>query len=140
MFFSSPVPSHALSITHLSNRQLLKSNNVLFAGYKVPHPLEPHFILKIQTDGSLTPQKALEDACQTLIALVADLKVKFDKEFDMKSSLDSVTAGGVGAGVGGFGMYGGAYAAGLAGAGDGAGGWGDSRNRGVGADYLDFGS
>lgn len=86
--------------------------------------------MKIQTDGSITPQKALEDAGQALIALIAELQVKFEKEFEMKS-FDSVLGGS------GLGMssYGGAYGAGNSGA-----GWGDSRNRGVGSEYLDFGA
>lgn len=118
--------------------QLLKLSPVIFAGYKVPHPLEPYFILKVQTDGSITPQRAFEDACQALIALISELQVKFDKEFDMKS-LDSVLGG---TGSGALGTYGGAYGAGGAGMGAGGDGmgWGDSRTRGVGAEYLDFGS
>jgi DNA-directed RNA polymerase II subunit RPB11 len=89
--------------------------------------------LKVQTDGTVTPQKALEEACQALIALIAELQVKFEKEFEMKS-FDSVLGGG---GLGGMGMnsYGGAYGAGGSGT-----GWGDSRNRGVGSEYLDFGA
>lgn len=117
-------------MTQLAPSQLLKSSNVIFAGYKVPHPLDPHFTLKLQTDGSVTPQQALQDACQALIALIADLQVKFDKEFEMKS-FDSVL-GGANMGLGGFGVgYGGA---------GGAGGWSDSNNRGAGAEYLDFGN
>jgi len=86
--------------------------------------------LKVQTDGSITPQKALEEACQALIALIAELQVKFEKEFEMKS-FDSVL-GGTSMGMGG---YGGAYGASGSGT-----GWGDSRNRGVGSEYLDFGA
>ncbi|KAM6491913.1 hypothetical protein JOM56_012551, partial [Amanita muscaria] len=28
----------------------------LFASYKVPHPLQPYFLIKVQTDTSLTPR------------------------------------------------------------------------------------
>lgn len=103
-------------------RQLLKSPSVLFAGYKVPHPLEPHFILKVQTDGSIPPSQALQESCQQLIALIANLQQKFDKEFELKEIDEGLgTGGGVGTGGVGLGPYGETLGA-----------------RGVG-DYLDFG-
>ena len=46
-----------LSINNLNFRcQLLKDPNVLFAGYKNPHPLENKVILRIQTTSDYTPQ------------------------------------------------------------------------------------
>jgi DNA-directed RNA polymerase II subunit RPB11 len=57
---------------------------ILFAGYKVPHPLQPHFLLKIQTDGSITPQAILEQACTKLIATMSLLEAKFKREFSFK--------------------------------------------------------
>jgi len=119
------------TLANMIRGQLLKVSAVIFAGYKVPHPLEPYFILKVQTDGSITPQKALEEACQALIALIAELQVNFEKEFEMKS-FDSVLGG---SGLGGMEMGSGAYGAASSGP-----GWGDSRNRGVGSEYLDFGA
>ena len=66
-------------------RQLLSYPTVLFAGYKVPHPLQPHFLLKIQTDGSITPAAILEKACTDLIGMVATLESKFKREFTMNN-------------------------------------------------------
>ena len=57
---------------------------VQFAGYMVPHPLRPHFLLKIQTDGSITPTQALETACTKLIGTIASLEQKFKREFSFK--------------------------------------------------------
>ena len=57
---------------------------VLFAGYKVPHPLQPYFLLKIQTDGSVTPTQVLETACTKLIGTIATLEAKFKREFTFK--------------------------------------------------------
>ena len=65
--------------------QLLNNPNVLFAGYKVPHPLQPHFLLKIQTDGSATPAAVLELACTNLIGMLATLEGKFKREFTMNT-------------------------------------------------------
>ena len=54
---------------------------VLFAGYKVPHPLHPYFLIKIQTDGSVTPTMILEQACTKLIGTMVSLETKFKREF-----------------------------------------------------------
>ena len=65
-------------------RQLLSMSTVLFAGYKVPHPLQPYFLLKIQTDGSCTPAAALETAANALIAQLSQIQDKFKREFNFR--------------------------------------------------------
>ncbi|KAL1745998.1 DNA-directed RNA polymerase [Schizophyllum fasciatum] len=74
------------TLANMLRAQLLNNTQVLFAGYKVPHPLEPYFLLRIQTDGTLTPQTALEQACTQLLAVVASLKAKFETEFSYKQA------------------------------------------------------
>lgn len=64
--------------------QLLSMPQVLFAGYKVPHPLHPYFLVKIQTDGTITPTAALEQACTKLIGTLSSLEAKFKREFSFK--------------------------------------------------------
>ena len=61
---------------------------VIFAGYKVPHPLEPYFLLKVQTNGTISPSQALKNSCIAVIATVTNLEKRFeeqfrDKEFDL---------------------------------------------------------
>jgi len=41
--------------------------HVLFAGYKVPHPLDHSFVLKVQTDRTTTPVEALQRGVDQLI-------------------------------------------------------------------------
>jgi DNA-directed RNA polymerase II subunit RPB11 len=60
--------------------QLLKDPRVLFAGYKVPHPLEHNFVIKVQTVPGTSPGKALKDATTELISEINALKNKFDME------------------------------------------------------------
>ena len=67
------------------SRQLLAMPQILFAGYKVPHPLHPYFLLKIQTDGSVAPAAVLEKACTDLIGTLATLEAKFKREFTMNT-------------------------------------------------------
>jgi DNA-directed RNA polymerase II subunit RPB11 len=95
---------------------------ILFAGYKVPHPLHPYFIIKIQTDGTVTPQEILDQACQKLIGTMSSLETKFKREFSYKDV--EGTTGGVTAATGEdpYGTAGGA----------GTNAWGRGR------DYLDF--
>lgn len=69
---------------------------VLFAGYKVPHPLHPYFLIKIQTDGSITPQAILEQACTKLIGTMSSLETKFKREFSYKDVEGTVSGTGVG--------------------------------------------
>jgi DNA-directed RNA polymerase II subunit RPB11 len=64
--------------------QLLAMPQVVFAGYKVPHPLHPYFLVKIQTDGTITPTAALEQACTKLIGTLSSLEAKFKREFSFK--------------------------------------------------------
>ncbi|GLB42261.1 putative RNA polymerase Rpb3/Rpb11 dimerisation domain [Lyophyllum shimeji] len=107
------------TLGNMLRAQLLSMPQVLFAGYKVPHPLHPYFLIKIQTDGTATPQEVLEQACSKLIGTMASLEAKFKREFSFKDVEGAV--GGVGA----------AAAEDPYGAG-GAAGWTSGR------DYLDF--
>jgi len=81
---------------------------ILFAGYKVPHPLHPKFQIKVQTDGSITPQEVMEQACHKLIGTITSLEDKFKREFSFKKA-DGETGG---TGVGEGDAYGGTGAAG----------------------------
>ncbi|THH17567.1 hypothetical protein EW146_g3283 [Bondarzewia mesenterica] len=82
IFYVVPHTSCTLSIVFIS--QLLSMSQVLFAGYKVPHPLHPYFIVKIQTDGTITPSAALEQACTKLIGTLSSLESQFKREFHYK--------------------------------------------------------
>jgi DNA-directed RNA polymerase II subunit RPB11 len=55
----------------------LKDPNVLFAGYKLPHPLEHKFILRIQTTSDYTPQDALMHAITDLLAELSLFEERF---------------------------------------------------------------
>lgn len=57
--------------------QLLKDPNVLFAGYKQPHPLEHKFILRIQSTPAYSPQDALMNAITDLISELSLLEERF---------------------------------------------------------------
>jgi DNA-directed RNA polymerase II subunit RPB11 len=81
---------------------------ILFAGYKAPHPLHPYFLLKLQTDGTLTPTAALEQAATRLIGALSGLEAKFKREFSFRDA-EAGGAGAAGAGAGAFGGQTGGY-------------------------------
>lgn len=60
-----------------SYSQLLRDPRVLFAGYRVPHPLEYHFLLRIQVKEGYTPQDVLSTAIQDCISTVAHMQNEF---------------------------------------------------------------
>ena len=84
---------------------------VLFCGYKVPHPLEPRTLLKIQTDGRLTPIQALRTGCERVIGQINQVRTSFQTEVQVQvpgmgmpggiTSMDGIN------GSGGYGAYGG---------------------------------
>ncbi|XP_045675612.1 DNA-directed RNA polymerase II subunit RPB11-a isoform X1 [Phyllostomus hastatus] len=70
----SPAHSRGLS---LYLRQLLKDPQVLFAGYKVPHPLEHKIIIRVQTTPDYSPQEAFTNAITDLISELSLLEERF---------------------------------------------------------------
>nr|CAG4652352.1 EOG090X0L4K [Triops cancriformis] len=65
------------TLGNLIRCQLLKDPNVLFAGYKQPHPLEHKFILRIQTTSDYTPHDAMMHAITDLISELSLLEERF---------------------------------------------------------------
>ncbi|PGH04745.1 hypothetical protein AJ80_08475 [Polytolypa hystricis UAMH7299] len=86
------IPSTALftfnkedhTLGNLIRSQLLRSSHVLFAGYKVPHPLVPKFVLRVQTDGQISPKEAVITACHELVKDLGALSREFTKEFELR--------------------------------------------------------
>jgi hypothetical protein len=58
-------------------RQLRKDPQVLFTGYKNPHPLEHKVVLRIQTTADYSPQEALTNAITDLISEVSLMEERF---------------------------------------------------------------
>ena len=63
-------------------RQLLKDPQVLFAGYKIPHPLEAKFVLRVQTTSDYSPQEAFTNAITDLISEISLLEERFSAAFE----------------------------------------------------------
>eukprot|EP00184_Porphyridium_aerugineum_P008440 CAMPEP_0184691900 /NCGR_PEP_ID=MMETSP0313-20130426/600_1 /TAXON_ID=2792 /ORGANISM="Porphyridium aerugineum, Strain SAG 1380-2" /LENGTH=133 /DNA_ID=CAMNT_0027149679 /DNA_START=75 /DNA_END=476 /DNA_ORIENTATION=+ len=79
------------TIGNLLRMQLLRYRDVVFVGYRHPHPLQHHIILRVQTKGSSegatasssiepTPVKAVMQATHDLMAEITLLKERFEFE------------------------------------------------------------
>ena len=67
-------------MTHLYlpfNRQLNRDPDVIFAGYKIPHPLEHVMLIRVQTNAASDPVKAFRIALRSLQEEFKTLKDKF---------------------------------------------------------------
>ncbi|KAJ5180449.1 hypothetical protein N7492_003659 [Penicillium capsulatum] len=71
------------TLGNLIRARLLKTPNVIFAAYKVPHPLTPNFELRVQTDGVIAPRQAVINASQALIKDLGILSREFTKEYEL---------------------------------------------------------
>ncbi|KAF7489228.1 DNA-directed RNA polymerase II subunit RPB11-a [Sarcoptes scabiei] len=69
------------TLGNMIRMQLLKDPKVIFAGYKVPHPLQHEFILRIQTTEDYSPQEALMNAIKDLISEMSLLEERFRVSF-----------------------------------------------------------
>ena len=77
------------TLANLLRAQLLKDQKVIFAAYKVEHPLFPNFILRIQTEEGYSPKEALRNACSGLIGELDIVKTRFKDEWALKSLLNN---------------------------------------------------
>ncbi|KAI9673836.1 MAG: DNA-directed RNA polymerase II core subunit [Trizodia sp. TS-e1964] len=72
------------TLANMLRSRLLSTEHVTFAGYKIPHPLFASFELRVQTDGEITPKKALLQAATEIVNNLASLSHKFTREMELK--------------------------------------------------------
>ncbi|KAH7715161.1 DNA-directed RNA polymerase II subunit RPB11-a [Aphelenchoides avenae] len=65
------------TLGNLLKHQLLRDPQVLFAGYRNPHPLENKILLRIQTTPETTPADALQNAITDLLAELSLFEERF---------------------------------------------------------------
>ncbi|KMU91420.1 hypothetical protein CIHG_09289 [Coccidioides immitis H538.4] len=56
---------------------------------QVPHPLVHKFILRVQTDGAITPKDAVLTACHELVKDLGTLSREFTKEFELRKMVST---------------------------------------------------
>jgi len=68
----------------LTSRQLLHDVHVLFAAYRVPHPLEHNVVVRVQTEEGYEPKEAVINAANILLVQLTQLRSNFEQEWELK--------------------------------------------------------
>merc|ERR1712066_118031 len=77
------------TLGNMIRQQLLKDPNVLFAGYKNPHPMENKVVLRIQTTSDYAPNDALMNSITDLISELSLFEERFREGLkDKQDGLD----------------------------------------------------
>lgn len=77
------------TLGNLLRQELINDEKVLFAAYKIEHPLFANFVMRIQTEEGTNPRVALREACSRLISKLVNLNDKFKREWELKSLLSA---------------------------------------------------
>lgn len=81
------------TLGNLLRMQLFQDRHVVFAGYRMPHPLEPKMVVKVQTTGVKQPTQAVEHALEDLRSELTQLAGAFDEEFRAARSSGAMMMG-----------------------------------------------
>ena len=65
------------TLGNMIRNQLLNDPNVLFSGYKQPHPMEHKFVLRVQTTTGYSPKEAVMNAIADLISELSLMEERF---------------------------------------------------------------
>ena len=68
------------TIGNLARMQLHEDRCVVFAGYRIPHPLESKLVIMIQTNGQKTPAQAMDHALDDLRSEFGSIQAAFEEE------------------------------------------------------------
>lgn len=68
------------TLGNLVRMQLHEDRCVVFAGYRIPHPLESKMLIMVQTNGQKTPVQAVEHALNDLRCEISTIRNAFDDE------------------------------------------------------------
>ncbi|KAF2669643.1 DNA-directed RNA polymerase II subunit RPB11a [Microthyrium microscopicum] len=71
------------TLGNLLTAHLHKYKDVTFAAYKVEHPLKPLFILRVGTDGGISPKDAVVRCCSDIITTLDKVSREFTKEMEL---------------------------------------------------------
>ena len=76
------------TVGQLITAKLQLEPSVIFAGYKVPHPLLHYFELRISTNGELSPSEVFDKVLQQIMQEIKLLKENFSKELQIKKEMN----------------------------------------------------
>lgn len=68
------------TLGNMVRMQLHLDRQIVFAGYRIPHPLTAKMVIKVQTNGSKSPEAALIHALDDLTTEVTTIQKKLESE------------------------------------------------------------
>ncbi|KXZ51230.1 hypothetical protein GPECTOR_13g717 [Gonium pectorale] len=68
------------TIGNLLRMQLHSDKAMVVAGYRIPHPLEPVMVVRVQTNGTKSPEEAMQHALQDLASEYELMLNEFDAQ------------------------------------------------------------
>ncbi|KAM3201843.1 DNA-directed RNA polymerases II, IV and V subunit 11 [Capsicum annuum] len=80
------------TIGNIVRMQLHRDDTVLFAGYKLPHPLQYKILLRIQTTSQSSPMQAYNQAINDLDKELDHLKNQFEVRLSFNLNYHSIKA------------------------------------------------
>ncbi|KAI5865529.1 DNA-directed RNA polymerase [Durotheca rogersii] len=72
------------TIGNLVSEHLKQHPHVMMAGYKVAHPNVPEVMIRLQTDGTMTPREVFIEVCKQLVATLAQFGRDFTREYELR--------------------------------------------------------
>ena len=77
------------TLGNILRMSLLADKRVLFAGYRMPHPLEPKLVVKVRTRDNTEPVSAVLDGIDNLQAELRTLEEGFKRQLHEHQQLRS---------------------------------------------------
>ncbi|KAJ3020004.1 hypothetical protein HKX48_001461 [Thoreauomyces humboldtii] len=82
------------TLGNILRMELLKDKSVLFAGYKMSHPLDHSVDLKLQTTPETSPLQVLQSNINNLQKEISQIKRKFENELTLHGMQSSDMSNG----------------------------------------------
>ena len=76
------------TLGNMLRMKLLEDQDIIFAGYRHPHPLETFIELKVRTNGKVDPLNALKLCANQLLNEINTLENRFRQAVDLNKNAD----------------------------------------------------
>ncbi|KAK6071796.1 DNA-directed RNA polymerase ii subunit rpb11 [Seiridium cupressi] len=77
------------TLGNLLAEHLKQHAKVLMCGYKVAHPNVPEVMIRVQTDGTISPKDAMVEVCKQLIGAYGQLAREFTREYELRKMVSA---------------------------------------------------
>lgn len=75
---------HMAGYKGLSSPQIMSHSEIAKIMFAVAHPNVPELMIRVQTDGTVTPREVFIEVCKQLIASYGQLGREFTREYELR--------------------------------------------------------